>query len=80
MTATIIDWSALGKVVLYSLVAGVGVTTVFALAILGASRSTDMRRDGAPGLATVYAALALLAVAMSVAAVAYGIVLMTQKS
>ena len=51
MSATIVDWTALGKVVLYSLVAGVGVTGVFAIAVHGATRSSDMRRNSAAGLA-----------------------------
>ena len=45
MIATVVDWAALRDVVVASLVAGVGVTVAFSLAILGATRFADMRRD-----------------------------------
>jgi hypothetical protein len=80
IAASVIDWGALGKVVLYSAVAGVGVPAIYALAVLGAARSTDphRRRGGASG--TLYAFLAVLGGLVCLAAIAYGIYLMTQKS
>jgi hypothetical protein len=80
MVATIIDTTAVLKVVASALVAGVGVTAVFALGIYGAARSSDMRRINRAGAASLYAVLAVLAVAACLAAIAYGIVLTTQKS
>jgi hypothetical protein len=76
----IVDWSALGKVVLYSVVAGVGVPAVYGFAVLGAARSTDAARDRRNGAATAYALLALLGGAACVAAIVFGIVVLTQKS
>lgn len=76
----VIDWGALGKVVLYSLVAGVGVPVVYAFAVLGAGRSTDAARSHRNGAATAYALLALLGAAACIAAIVFGIVLLTQKS
>lgn len=78
--ASIVDWGALGKVVLYSVVAGVGVPAVYGLAVLGAARSTDAQRARRSGVATAYALLALLGGAACLVAIAYGIVVMTQKS
>lgn len=77
--ATVVDWGALGRVVLYSVVAGVGVPLVYALAVLGAARSTDAQRSRRSGTATAYAVLALLGGAVCLFAIGYGIYLMTQK-
>jgi hypothetical protein len=76
----IVDWAALGKVVVASLVAGVGVSVCFALAVLGATRFADMRRNERPLEAGFYAVLGLLGLAATVAAIVAGIVVMTQKS
>lgn len=78
--AAVVDWGALGKVVLYSLVAGIGVPAVYGFAVLGAARSTDAQRERRGGQATAYAVMALLGGALCVAAIVYGIVLLTQKS
>jgi hypothetical protein len=80
IAASVVDWSALGKVVLYSAIAGVGVPAVYGFAVLGAARSTDAQRARRGGRATAYALLALLGGAACLAAIAFGIVLMTQKS
>ena len=48
LLATIVDTSALLKVVAASLVAVVGVTLAVSLAILGATRFADMRARRAP--------------------------------
>jgi hypothetical protein len=77
--ATIVDTDALGKVIIYSLVAGIGVTVSFALTILGATRFADMRREDRPLEAGLFAVLATLALAVSVGAVVLGIVVMTSK-
>lgn len=77
--AAIVDTGALGKVIIASLIAGIGVTVAFALTILGATRFADMRRDDRPVEAGVFAVLATLALAASVAAVVVGVVVMTSK-
>lgn len=79
VAATIIDWGAIGKVVLASLVAGVGIPAVFALGVLGVTRSTDHRRERRGGVTMAYASLALVAAAIVAAAIVYGIVLMAHK-
>jgi fatty acid desaturase len=75
----IVDWGALGKVVLYSLIAGVGVPSVYAFAVLGAARSTDAQRQRRGPVATAYAFLALLGGAACLAAAAFGIWVLAQK-
>jgi hypothetical protein len=81
LASTIVDWGALGKVVLYSLVAGVCVPAVYALAVLGAARSTDPHRRDRGGLvATLYALLAVIGGLACLGAIAYGIYLMAHKS
>ena len=76
---SIVDWQALGEVILVSFGAGVGVTLAFSLALLGAIRFADMRRDHRLVEATVYAVIGVAGLAVSLAAVVIGIVLMTQK-
>ena len=46
MLASIVDWAALGKVILYSFVATLGLTTVFSFGIVGMARF-DERRNAA---------------------------------
>jgi hypothetical protein len=77
--ASIVDWKALGEVVLYSLAAGVGVGAAFSLAIRGSVRLAELRRDGRAPEAAAYALLTVAGLAVSAAAVGYGIYLMTQK-
>jgi hypothetical protein len=80
MTAALIDIHALVKMLYSSLLAGVGVAVVFSIAILGVTRSSDMRRAQRPGAATAYAALATLGLLFSCAIVIYGLVLVAHKS
>ena len=80
MIATVIDTTALLKMFYSSLLAGVGVAVVFSIAILGATRSADLRRTNRTGAATAYAVLAGLGLLLSVAIVVYGLVLVVHKS
>ncbi len=77
--AAIVDTEALAKVIVYSLIAGIGVTVSFALTILGATRFADMRREDRPVEAGLYGALTTVALAISIAAIVFGIVVMTSK-
>jgi hypothetical protein len=74
--AAVVEWSALLEVILVSLVAGVGVTAVFSIAVAGAVCFVDFRREGRRAAATAFAALAVIAIAACVAAVASGIAVM----
>ena len=76
----IVDWAALGKVIVASAIAGVGVSLCFAFAVVGATRFAEMRRAERPLGAGFYAALGLFGLAATIAAIVAGIVVMTQKS
>jgi hypothetical protein len=75
----VVDWGALGKVIAAALVTGIGVTGFFSVAILGATRSVEMRRSGRGAGASVYAAVGVIGAAVCVAAVVLGIIVMTSK-
>jgi cytochrome c biogenesis protein CcdA len=77
--ATVVDWDALLKVVLFSLAGTVGVTAVFSLGIAGATGFAESRRDGRQGAAVGFGLLAVIAMGICVAAVVFGIVVMTSK-
>jgi hypothetical protein len=79
IAAEIIDWNAAWQAIWTAAVAGVGVTVVFSVAVLGATRTSDMRRDGRPGQAAFFGAVALVAVAGTLGAVVYAITLITTK-
>jgi len=80
MSATVVDTSTLLKVIGASLGAGIGVSAIFALAVLGATRSSDMRRQHRTTVAGAYAILAVVGVLATIAAVTYGVVLTTEKA
>ena len=79
MAATIVQTGDLVKTVIASLIAGVGVTAIFAVAVWGGARFADLSRAGRPVAAGAAAALGALALASTVAAVTIGIVVMTSK-
>lgn len=79
MTATILQTTDLLETVVASLVAGVGVTATFSVAIWGGARFADLSRGGRPFAAGAAAALGVLALATTLAAVVVGIIVMTNK-
>jgi len=79
MGATILEGKELLQTVVASLVAGVGITVVFSVAIWGAARFADLSRGERPAAAAAAAALAVLAGLMTLAGVAYGIVVVASK-
>jgi hypothetical protein len=72
--------SAIVKVVYSSILATVGVSVVFALAVAGFGRSSEMRRSGREAGAAAYRALAICCLALCGAAVIYGVILVGQKN
>jgi len=77
MIATIVEWEAVLDTVLASVVAGVGVTFVFSIAIWGVARFVDYNRGERPvaaGAAGLVAALGLLSTG---AVLVVGILVMT---
>jgi hypothetical protein len=79
LLATVVDTKALGDAVLWGLIAGVGVTTIFTVAVISATRFGDNRRAQRLPAAALNGALAILALAAFVLAIVYGIALMTEK-
>jgi hypothetical protein len=79
MTATIVEGKELLETVAASLVAGVGVTFVFSIAIWGVARFADHTRNEQPLAAAAAALAAGLALVATAAAVVIGIIAMTSK-
>jgi lysylphosphatidylglycerol synthetase-like protein (DUF2156 family) len=77
--AVIVETKDLMQTIIASLIAGVGVTFVFSIAIWGAARFADLNRDERPLAAGAAAALAAVAFAVTIAAVVVGIVVMARK-
>jgi len=77
--AVLVETKELAQTVIASLVAGVGVTVVFSVAIWGVARFADLSRDERPLAAGAAATLAGLALLVTLAAVGFGIVVMTSK-
>jgi hypothetical protein len=77
--AVVVETKELAETVVASLVAGVGVTAAFSIAIWGAARFVDLSRSERPVAAGGAAALAALALVVTLAAVVLGIVVMTRK-
>jgi hypothetical protein len=75
--ATVVDWDALLQVIWVSLLAGVGVTAAWAFALLGATRALEYGRDGRVAAAVVYGTVGVVGVAAVIAAVVFGIVILT---
>jgi len=75
----VVDFHALGQVIWVSFVAGIGVTVLFSVAIYGFDRANHARRVGAGGTATVYGALAVLALVVFAASVVLGVSVMLTK-
>jgi hypothetical protein len=77
--ATIVQGKDLFETVVASLVAGVGITAVFSVAIWSGARFADLNRGGRPLAAGAAAVLGALALVVTLAAVVFGIVVMTHK-
>jgi hypothetical protein len=77
--ASVVDVDALLEVLWTSTLAGLGVTAIYAIAIVGVTRAADFSRDGRPVEAVVFGVLGALAFAVVCGSVVFGIVVMTSK-
>ena len=77
MIATVVDWDALLQVIWVSLLAGTSVTAAWAFAIVGWTRSVENGRDGRVAEAVVYATIGVVGFGVMVAAIVFGIVILT---
>ena len=73
MIASIVDTDALLQVVWVSLIAGVGVPSCYALAILGTTRALEFGRNGRPVEATAFAVVGVFGLAVVIASIVFGI-------
>jgi hypothetical protein len=71
--ASIVDTDALLQVVWVSLIAGVGVPSCFALAILGSTRAVELGRNGRPAEAALFVAVGVLGLAVVIGSIVFGI-------
>jgi hypothetical protein len=78
MIATI-DWDALLTAVWASVAGGVGVTAAYGFVILGGVRALDLGREGRTGEAAIYAAVGVIGLVAVLAAIVFGIVVLTNK-
>ena len=78
MLASIVDWAALGKTAYVSVLIGLGVLLVAALAVVSSLKAQDDRREGAGTAAVAYNGVTLLCLVGLFAAVVYGIYLIAQ--
>lgn len=74
MIATIVEWGALGQTILAAVIAGVGVAFTFSLAIYGAARLSAREATGIR--AAGFGLIAVAGLALTAAAIAFGIVVM----
>lgn len=79
LLAAVVEWDKLLDVVIYASAAGIGVTAVFGIGVLGATRMVDMSREGRAVEAGFFGVVAVAALAAVVAAVVLGIIVMTTK-
>ena len=77
--AVVVETKELLQTVVASVVAGVGMTVIFSVAIWGVARFADLSRNERPIAAGAAATLAALAGLATLAAVAFGILIMSSK-
>ncbi|HEX8647063.1 MAG TPA: hypothetical protein VF715_09175 [Thermoleophilaceae bacterium] len=75
----VVDWEALLEVAYFSLAAGLGVALAFSIAVAGATRFADEVRENRMTRAAAYAVVAVLGLLVVLAAIVFGIVVMTAK-
>jgi hypothetical protein len=76
---SVVDGHALGEMLWTASLAGVGVTCIYAIALLGGTRAIDASRAGRLVEAVIFGAVGAIALAAVGAAVVFGIIVMTQK-
>jgi len=79
MLAAIVDVSALWKVLLVALAAGVGITAIYGQGIVRLERLADARRAGHPGAVVAHGLAVALVALVCLGALALGFVAMTHK-
>jgi hypothetical protein len=75
----VVDWGALVQVLWTSALAGVGVTAIYGLVIVGVTRAVDARRNRNAAGVAAYGAVGLVSLAVVAGAIVFGIIVMTSK-
>ena len=73
MIASIVDTDALLQVIWVSLIAGIGVPSCFALAILGSTRAVELGRNGRPVEAVLFGIVGVVGLGVVIASIVFGI-------
>lgn len=73
LTDPVVDWGQIGKVIVYALLAGVGLAAAFAIALLGTVRARERSAHGGTVKAGGYALLAVLGFGIVLAGVVLGL-------
>jgi hypothetical protein len=79
MLASIVNVTTLGKTILYSLVAGIGIAVIFGAGVSSAAGLIEAMRDRRTVATAAWGTAALVCLLCAAGAVVLGIVLMTQK-
>jgi hypothetical protein len=79
MIGTIVETAPLAKVILYSLVAGVGIATLFGAGVAGAGSLLEARREHRTAAGIAWGALTAVCVIIVVAVMVLAIVIMASK-
>jgi hypothetical protein len=79
MPVLAVDTGLLWQVIWVSLLAGVGISALFSLVILGSARAAEARRAGQGGAAAAYVAVAVVAFLLFAGGVALGVQEMVAK-
>jgi hypothetical protein len=79
MLAAVVNTTTLGKTILYSLAAGIGISVIFGAGVSSAASLVDAMRERRTAASAAWAAVALICLLCATGAVVLGIVLMTEK-
>jgi hypothetical protein len=79
VTASIVETGTLAKVVLYSLVSGVGIAVLFGTGIASAGSLLDALREHRTAAGAAWGALTVACLAIVLAIIVFGIVVMSSK-
>jgi hypothetical protein len=79
LLGTIVDTTALWQTIVYAVIAAVGVTLIFSLAIRGVAKYGDHSRDGRVLASTLSAALAVVGLLATATAIVVAVIVMTTK-
>ncbi len=77
MLAVLVETKPLLETILASVVAGIGVTVIFSVAIWGAARFVDLSRNEQPLAAACAAAVGIAALLATLASVVLALIVMT---